>query len=583
MVAPPLHGHHSAPLVILSLAIAVVSSYTALGLVLQARRASRGYSSMWMVGGGLCMGTGVWATHFVAVLALRLGIPFSFRLDTTVLSWALAVLGSTVTFLLASNRVRVNVLNRPVLLGGLTMGCTMSLMHYVGLNGMYLQADPSYNPWLVVASVAAAIGGSCPAMFAAFGPKATRWASPIYGMVAPTLLSAAIGALHFLGMRAVVYFPNPSLPLPIDADRDWLAILVSLAIFAIFVIGLLSRTMDEQAHVRLTNTLESMTQAFTAFDHDWRYTYLNAAAEEMLGVKREDLLGRVLWEVSPHLKDNHFHRRYQRAIEERRPVHFNDFLPARSMWFAVSAYPTPDGISIYYRDITKDVQFRHLQETLVANVSHDLRAPIASVRATIEALHDDMIPADRRPTFLASALHELDRMSRMTDDLMHLSRLDSGTLLMEKVALSLAPLFEETRDAWVQRYSAAGVELHVDLPPVVVLGDYDQLARVLSNLLENALKFTPPGGAVRVSSNCEDGFVRITVADNGMGIAEEDLPYIWDRFYTADRARTRNGGTGSGLGLTIVKKLVEQMGGTITVKSRPSQGATFSFTLPLGE
>ncbi|MFZ5815232.1 MAG: PAS domain-containing protein [Bacillota bacterium] len=232
-------------------------------------------------------------------------------------------------------------------------------------------------------------------------------------------------------------------------------------------------------------------------------------------------------------------------------------------------------------DITAQERFRRLQESLIANVSHELRGPLASMSATLEALHDGVIPEEARGRYMRALLEEMARLRRLSYDVVDLTRLDLGELEVLCEPVPLGPLLHHIEDSFASRCAASGLRLIVEPTAAVVMGNADRITQVVTNLLENALRFTPAGGLIRVQASAEEGAVRITVSDTGVGIPPESLPLIWDRFYKVDRARTFSPGTGSGLGLAIAKQLVELMGGEVHVVSELSRGSTFSFTLPL--
>lgn len=233
-------------------------------------------------------------------------------------------------------------------------------------------------------------------------------------------------------------------------------------------------------------------------------------------------------------------------------------------------------------EATEQVRYRQLQESLVANVSHEIRTPLAALSAAVEALHDGLIPAERQTQFLRGILGEIGRMRRLSTQLLEISRLETGALPVSAEEVRLAPILESVAMVWEARCQGVGLELEMAAPDLTVIADPDRVEEVLINLLENAIRHTPPGGRVRISAIKAGDQALVAVSDTGVGIEPEHLPYIWDRFYMTDESRCRSEHRGSGLGLSIVRLLVEQMGGRVLVDSLPGIGSTFSFTLPLG-
>jgi|GraSoiStandDraft_10_1057309.scaffolds.fasta_scaffold57013_3 signal transduction histidine kinase len=222
---------------------------------------------------------------------------------------------------------------------------------------------------------------------------------------------------------------------------------------------------------------------------------------------------------------------------------------------------------------------------LTAAISHDLRTPLASLRAMTEALNDGIVdePAEIR-RYYATMRREIERLSGMIDDLFELSQLDAGALKLERLPICVQDIAAEVVDAMQAAARLAGVELilNVDSSPPEIEVDGGRIERAIGNLVRNALEHTPGGGRVLVSVAATNGNVDLRVADSGSGIAPSDLPHVWERFYRADTSRGRNGnGDGAGLGLAITRGIVEAHGGSVEAISGGGDGATFVLRLPL--
>ena len=220
---------------------------------------------------------------------------------------------------------------------------------------------------------------------------------------------------------------------------------------------------------------------------------------------------------------------------------------------------------------------------LVAAVSHDLRTPIASARALIEAVADGVTgDAEMEARYLASARGEIEKLGRLVDDLFELSRIDAGMLRLELEEASLRDLISDTLSSFKPRAEDKGVNIIGEVSDGVdpVLASPPRLQRVLDNLLGNALRHTPPGGEIHLRVEPGDGVARVEVSDTGEGIAREDLPYVFDRSFRGERSRASGGDdSGAGLGLAIARGLIEAHGGEIGVESHPGHGSRFRFTL----
>jgi signal transduction histidine kinase len=221
-----------------------------------------------------------------------------------------------------------------------------------------------------------------------------------------------------------------------------------------------------------------------------------------------------------------------------------------------------------------------LRRELVANVSHELKTPISALRGHLENLLDGV--EEPNPGTLQVMLRQSERLSRLVEELLDLSRLESGAAPLEFEAVPLAPLIErvvmEVEMARSDHPLRVAVEVPGDLPPV--RADRERLHQVLYNLLDNAFRFTPSGGEVRVRARPESGSCQITVEDTGAGIPESHLPYVFERFYRVDPSRSREDG-GTGIGLAIARSVVEAHGGRIWAESDVGTGSRFHFALPM--
>ena len=215
---------------------------------------------------------------------------------------------------------------------------------------------------------------------------------------------------------------------------------------------------------------------------------------------------------------------------------------------------------------------------LVANVSHELKTPIAAIRAHLENLADGVEEPD--PRTLQVMLGQTERLGRLVDQLLDLSRLESGEVRLHREVVPLAPLVARVFSEISVGRSVTDVKLDGDIDPdLIVQADPERIHQVLFNLVDNAVRFTPPGGAVRITARHEDDRVEVTVADTGVGIPPEHLPRLFERFYRVDVARSRGDG-GTGIGLAIARSVVEAHGGRIVAESVPGHGSTFTFDLP---
>lgn len=221
------------------------------------------------------------------------------------------------------------------------------------------------------------------------------------------------------------------------------------------------------------------------------------------------------------------------------------------------------------------------RQSFVANVSHELRSPLTSMKGFLEAMMDGTIPPEDHDHYIDIVLSETRRMTAMVNDLLDLARIESGIITVNYEVFDINELIRRTLITFEARISEKRMELDVRFSneQTFVYADSNQISQVLRNLIDNAIKYSPEGRTLLVSSYALRKEVYVTIRDNGVGIPAEDVPHIFDRFYKVEKAHTPSPQVGSGLGLAIVKKIIEAHGQSITVKSARGKGTQFTFTL----
>ena len=238
-----------------------------------------------------------------------------------------------------------------------------------------------------------------------------------------------------------------------------------------------------------------------------------------------------------------------------------------------------------FNDMANEINaLEQSRRSFVANVSHELRSPLTSMRGFLEAMQDGTIAPEDQPKYLDIVIGECKRMTGMVNDLLDLARIESGQYELKLEPFDLNELVIRTLLTFEARINAKHIDVAMDFAAehTIVEADQSQIAQVIRNLVDNAIKFSPDGGKLTVKIATDKKLAVISVIDEGDGISPEDLPYVFDRFYKAEKAHTPSGSS-SGLGLSIVKRIIEQHGQTITASSPPGEGATFTLTLKLYE
>jgi two-component system phosphate regulon sensor histidine kinase PhoR len=320
---------------------------------------------------------------------------------------------------------------------------------------------------------------------------------------------------------------------------------------------------------------------FAAFvcDRTGRVTYLNAAAESLFGINAQRSLGRVLIEVVPSVE---FERQVKDALggaASTRDVRVIERDRERLLGITVEPIAA-EGVIAIAVDRTELVSMERIRRDFVSNVSHELRTPLAAIKLMIETMIEADDDADARRQFMPRVAAEVDRIVHLVEDLLAMARSESGRLVMRKEHFDLTDVAASVVDTFSHRAATIDINLDLEAPePVYVEADRDRLAQVAVNLVDNALRHTPAAGTVTVEVAREAQWAVLRVRDTGAGIAYADLAHVFDRFYVADRSRSR-GQSGSGLGLSIARNLVEAHGGTLGAESILGHGATFTCRLP---
>lgn len=343
----------------------------------------------------------------------------------------------------------------------------------------------------------------------------------------------------------------------------------------------------ENERDRLEAILAAMVEGVIVIDGYGTILRANDRVAETFGLERKrTLTGLRLWDLS---RDVEFNAVVREALASQQPtVREVELRGAIQRHLKVTVGPTADGSAwvLVFHDVTETKRLERVRTDFVANVSHELRTPLTAIKGFAETLGSSGFEdRDRAAHFVSIIDRQAERLSRLIDDLLILSDLELGKMPVRVRPVPLAPIVREVADLLSEPARRGGIDLQIEVDPGLrVQGDPDRLTQVVSNLLDNAIKYTPEGGRVRIVGRraADLPLVELAVEDTGAGIPAEDLPRLAERFYRVDKARVRERG-GTGLGLSIVKHIVQAHGGTLRFESRVGVGTTVTVRLPSGD
>jgi two-component system phosphate regulon sensor histidine kinase PhoR len=344
--------------------------------------------------------------------------------------------------------------------------------------------------------------------------------------------------------------------------------------------------LDQEAVKRASEQsaiFSAMQDGLLVLDGDRRIALFNRTFQKLFGLG-ENSLGVPLLES---VREASIDELISRTFRKREPTHGEITLGERH-WH-VSAEPmrhsngTKSGAVVLFHDITALKRADEMRRDFVANVSHELRTPLSILRGYIETMLDDpKMPRGEMARILEVMDQHSKRLGLLANDLLTLAQLESGSSILQLSEIDLLLFLSDLNRDWRKKFLAKGLKTFVDVADdcSIIRADEERLREVFDNLLDNAVKYSGEGGQIRLMASRRDGEIMLSVCDSGIGISPEDLPRIFERFYRADKARSRQLG-GTGLGLSIVKHIAQLHGGRVEAESEPGKGTTIRVFLPV--
>ena len=594
-----IYEGHDLRLVAAAALICAAACLTAFGFHQRSLHTRDAMRWAWLGLTALTAGGGVWATHFVAMLAYQPSLPVGYDGLGTAASLAISVVGMTLGFALPALADRRSWR----LAGGAVTGLSVGVMHYTGILAMRAQAHIVWDLGYVAASMVLGVALA----LLAFESRARF--SGVRGLVVPAaILILAICSLHFTGMTAVTLAPDPTLAVPAELmGRGPLAVATG-ALAAIILAAAGSLIWMERMGRRSTlksvrSALDVVPAGLAFYDAEGRLTAWNRAfgdlvaacdAEPFVGQKRQRLIqiaAEAGWRPASEADAASWSAGL--ATAERPP---SELRVPDGRWIRHEVFSTHDGGMVaVMTDITEQKEIaramaeaRDIAEAanrakteFLANMSHEIRTPLNGVLGIADVLvRGDLTSRQRELVGVIQASGSL--LNALLTDLLDLARVEAGAVELRPARADVGALLHSVRDLFRSRADEVGLDLLVDIGPgagAEVACDAVRLRQVLGNLVSNALKFTSAGQVVLAASRSGDR-VRFEVRDTGAGFDAATREALFQRFRQGDNTSTRRHG-GAGLGLAICDEYVRLMGGSLSCDSRPGEGAVFHFELDL--
>ena len=612
-------GHYDPFLVGLSIVVAAFGGYVALDLASHAREARR-WPSAWLGGAALAMGAGIWSMHFIGMLAFRTPMPVTYDIGLTTLSFLLAVAVSGAgLFAVARNIPR----RFTVPLAGTLTGLGIVSMHYVGMAGMRMPADLTYDTALVGVSVAIAIAASTAALWLAF-----RTASMMQRLTGGLVMGLAVISMHYIGMAAASFVEPHAhaaatgggmvLSTPLLAVGTGVAtiLLLSLALASTLFDRRRGEERSAEQEARYRAIVDTAVDPIVVIDDRGTILSFNRAAEATFGYRADEAIGanvRMLM-PEPYQTGHDGYMARHRNTGERRVIGIGREVEGRrkdgsTFPLELSVAEWSAGRRRFFTGIMRDITARKAAEDalrrakeeaerareealaardraeradmaktkFLAAASHDLRQPLQSLFFFAHALSDKLNGHPASP-LLASMSESLGGLRTLLDSLLDVSKLDAGVVRPSVTEFALGPLLERLAGEYAPRAAEAGIALRLVPTSRWTRSDPALLERILRNLIENAIRYTERG-CILIGCRQTGPDLRIDVLDTGIGIPAEQQEEIFKEFtQLANPERDRR--KGLGLGLAIVKRLAGLLDHTVTLRSRSGRGSCFSLRIP---
>jgi PAS domain S-box-containing protein len=343
---------------------------------------------------------------------------------------------------------------------------------------------------------------------------------------------------------------------------------------------LFSEIALRESNRQKTNIVESITDGFITLDRHWLFTYVNPEAAKTFGKRSRDLIRKNIWEVFPEIRDTVFGRTLERSMRERRKFELEEYYEPAKAWLSIRLYPSRTGLSVYFQNITVRKRLERQKDEFLGIASHELKTPVTSLKSYAQVLYRRFVKKGDAEAagHLVKMDNQLDRLTLLISDLLDVTKIEAGKMIFNETSFDLDALVREIAEELERTTDQHKINVKGSIEREA-FGDKERIGQVLSNLISNAIKYSPAANKIWITLSENKKEATVCVKDFGVGIPQNTVNKVFERFFRVSGPKQETF-PGLGLGLYISSEIIKRQGGRIWVESELGKGSNFCFSVP---